>query len=655
MSAYHPPSSFGGPFNAQPQYPPSSGGNNAVIPPFQYQQMQDPNLQRHGIPPTHFANAYSFHSNAHTPNPPIPSNGVPNTSFAGYDSVPHSSFPPPPFPPVPIPPYGTFPHPAPLMHHPVIKMSSVQPPNSLPRKPPPPPGPGKLLDMGSETPTNAVAATSDLEDGELSDGESTKYSKEHKLGYTSSPRPQASKVNENRQQFRRVQSHHANSGNRSPNGIFTQHPPRNHPRPKRFGQSPAQSPSTGSPGPTNPALNRRENDQDTPDRWTGRDAMHNSGPSSGARYSQEVPDDIRQPATTQDLNHSHPLASVRPPTNGTRSNTTTSNNDHNIIVKGYPPSNNKIATDIRERAKVALQELYPYKIGYTKLVQEGLDPSLLLELYNEMGIRPASPVRTKQNCDSAELQQATSIASKVRVAGDNLTRSDRPQLPQASPVATSIAIHNTTAQNPVVSVRHDLTTKQRKHEQIREDGASDQAPWSSQSSDVRPTPKPQDVKDKGPTLPRKASLLNETQVNNTNSVPVAAVATDTKADTTRTLISVKPSASSLPNNPVVAKSGDKTLERKDYIARMLAAKAGKPIPTSKAPSPSTTTITHEAKTSPQPPPSIDLQNDRIPEQRRLYLGNLARSTKEDDVRALFGNYSMYAIPKRSLSVRWNYD
>lgn len=644
MSAYHPPPAFGGPFNAQLQYPPSSGGNIAVIPPFQYQQVQDSSVQRHGQMPTHFANAYSFHSNAHTSKPPIPSNGMPNTSFAGYGTAPNSSYPPPPFPPVPIPPPGTFPHPAPLMHHPVTNMGSAQPPNSLPPKPPPPPGPGKLLDMRSETPTNAVVATSDLEDGELTDGEATKYSKELKAGYTSSPRPPpASKVNEDRQQSR-VQSHNANCGKRSPNGNFSQHSPRNHSRSKRFGQSPAEAPSTESPGATNLAVNRRGNDQDTQDRWTGRDIMHSSVPSSGSRYSPKVPGDIQQRMTTQDLKPSHPLASVLQPTNGVRIIATTSNSDHNTLINGYPPSDIKIATEIRDRAKVALQELYPHKIGYTKLVQEGLDSSLLLELYNEMGIQPASPVLTKQNRDNAGTQHATNTASKVGVAGDSLTSSDRPLLPRTSPVATTMASYanrNTTAQNPVAPVCHDLTTKQKKHEQIGKGGANDQALQSSQLSDVRLSiPKPQDVKDGGPTLPMKVSLSNKTQLNATDSVRVAAVATDTKIDETMASISAKPLPSSLPNNPVVAKSADKTLERKDYIARMLAAKAGKPMPTSKAPSPPTTSVTHEAKITPQPPPFSDLQNARTPEQRRLYLGNLARSTKEDDVRALFGSYTM---------------
>lgn len=635
MSAHHPPPAFGGPFNAQAQYPPSSSGNNVVMPPFQYQHVQDPNVQRHGqmgISPTHFANAYSFHSNAHTSKPPIPSNGVPNTSFVGYGSAPNSSFPAPPFPPVQIP-YGTFPHPAPLMHHPVTSMGLAQLPNNLPQKPPPPSGPVELPDKGSKTPTNAVAATSDLEDGELSDGESIKCSKKLKTGYPSS-HPPANEVNDDRQRFRRAQSKNVKGGYRSPTANISQHSPRNYPRPKHFGQSPAQSLSADSPGPTNSTVERRENGQDSPNPWTGRDIMHSSGPSSGTRYSQKISGDIRQQSTTQDLKPSHPLASVSQPISRARREATTSNSDHSILINGNLLSDTEIATENRDRAKTALRELYLHKIGYTKLVQEGLDSSLLLELYNEMGIQVASPVLTKPN----------DIAPKASVNGDGLIRSDRPQLPQTNPVATTMAPsanRTTTAQIPVVPVRHDSIIKQKKNEESSERNAGDQALQNSQSSDVRrSSPKPQVAEDREPTVPKKVSLSNETQVTNTNAVPVTAVKMDTKADATMTSVSAKPPLSSLPKNPVVAKSADKALERKDYIARMLAAKAGKLMPMSKAPSPPPTSVTLGAKTTPQPPSSVDFENARTLEQRRLYIGNLARSTKENDIRALFSSYSM---------------
>jgi len=39
------------------------------------------------------------------------------------------------------------------------------------------------LSFRSEAPTNAVPTTSDLDDGELGDGDFTKYSKELKAGY----------------------------------------------------------------------------------------------------------------------------------------------------------------------------------------------------------------------------------------------------------------------------------------------------------------------------------------------------------------------------------------------------------------------------------------------------------------------------------------
>ncbi len=647
MSAYHPPPPFGGLFNAHTQYPPSSGGNHTVMPSFHYQQVQDPNVQRHGemgIPLTQFANAYSFSSNAQTPKPPMPSNGVPSTSFAGYDSAPTRSFPPPPFPPVPIPPHGPFPHSVPLLHHQVANTGSAQPPISLPQKPPPHPGPAKQLDLGSGTVINAVAATSDLEDGELSDGEPTKHSKEPKIGYRSSPRLPAGKVNDSRQKSRRDQHSNANGGYRSPNETFSQYSPGHHPRLKHFGQSPVHSPSIESPKPINQTIDRRGHGRNTPNRWTGRDSMHSNGLPVDARYSPKVPGDSNQQPTTHEVKPSQPLTSVSQPTKGVRSNATTSTAGSDLLVNGHPPPDTKIATEIRGRAKTALQELYPHKISYTKLVQEGLDSSLLFELYNEMGIRLASPVPSKQNLDSAGLQQETSIAPRASITDNGLGGPGRPQLPLASPVATtttSCANGNIVDQNPVVSVGHASRMEQKTHEEGSEGSAGDQPPQSSQVSDVRlNVSSPQVVNKRGPTLPSKVNLPPKMQVNNTNIGTVAAITTDTKLDPTMTSTPAKPSPSAFPINSAMSKSGDKTLERKDYIARMLAAKAGKPKPALTASSPSTTTVTHKVKTITQPSPAIDHEYASTPEQCRLYLGNLAYSTKEGDLRALFGGYSM---------------
>ena len=604
--------------NSLPRYSASTGGSPAVMPQFQYQQVQDPQLQRHnqmGIPATQFANAHSFHSNAQTSNPTLPSNGVLNSSFPGYGAALISSLPPPPFPPVPMPPYGTFPQSTPLLHNFVAGKGPAPPPSSLPQKPAPSPLPIKPLSSGSATPTNAVANTSDLEDGELSDGDLGKQNKETNGGYKSSPRPTVRKVNEDRQQFRRNPSGKTNNGYRSPNGNFSRQSPRYQARPKHLGHNPGQSPSTELLMPTDQAVDRRGHVQDMQDYPIGGNKLGSNGPSSGARYSPKTYSDNRQNSTASEVRQQHPLASESQPTLEVRSNASPFTGDRNPLANGYSRSDVEIVRNIRDRAKIALQDLYPHNIRYTNLVHEGLDSDLLLALYDEMGIKISSPILAHRKLDSAESHNTASVASKASVKGEGLSKPDSLQLHRATPVAAmaSTVDRNVVAQNHIVPAGQELTIEQKRHELSSEGSASGKALRSSQASDVRlSTPSPEAKNNRRPTLPRKVSLPNEAQGNNTKSAISAPSMTETGVDAALPSVSVKALPKSFPSNPAVAKPADKAMERKDYIARMLAAKAGKPIPLSNALAPLVSSVIHEAKTTSQPPQSIDPQTTSAP-------------------------------------------
>ena len=617
------------------------------MPHFQYQQVQDPNVQGHGqpgIPATQFANAYSYNSNGQASNSSLPSNGAPNTSFPGYDLTPSNSFPSPPFPPVPISSRGTFPRPAVFLHTSRASTGPAQPPTTLPPKPPLPLTSVKPLDSGLQTPTNVAAAASDLEDGELSDGESSRHTKETKAGYKTSAHPLARKTYEERQQPRRNKNSHANSGYRSPNGNVSRYSPRNQAKPKIYSQTAGVLPSNVSPGPTIPKVNGRGQGQDISDPRIGINIMTGNESSSGARYSPKVLNENQQQSTAQDLNFQHSLPPKPQARNEVKNNAIMSTSDRAPSTNGYPLPDTKIARHLRDRAKVALQELHPHNIGYSKIVYEGLDSSLLLELYNEMGIKVSSPALTRRPLDGAESQASARVAPKVRVIDDVLSRPDSPQInPASSNAATmvSYANHDADAQRPIVPADRETIIKQKGPKQGSQGRASDQILQGSQtSSDRLNISKPKAVDNRGPNLPEKINHPNESQSNNRKSATIIASTTNAKVDTTSASGSIKPLPKPLPSNPVVAKPADKGLERKDYIARMLAAKAGKPMPTLNALTPSIDSVTQEPETTTQSPPLINLQTASTPDQCRLYIGNLAYSTSEDELRAIFGDYTV---------------
>ena len=589
------------------------------MPHFQYQQGQALNVQalsQSSIPASQFTNIYSFNANAQGTPPSSTDTGISNTTLPSYVAAQHTSFPPPPFPPVPIPPYGAFPQSRTFLHNSVANTGSAQPPTSLPQNPPPPPLPAWPLESNSETPPNAVTAASDLEDGELSDGESSKHTKEITSGHKSSPRPSMRQINEDRRHLRKNQNNKANGGYRSPNSDFSRHSPRNQERLQNHGQTrghfaPAESSEYGSQ-----VGDRRGNARDTNNRWIGARSVASTQPSSSAKDSPKASGEIREPQITQEGRRQHPLSQDSWSENEVRTSATTSTKEGGVLKNGYSSSEVKGVRRIRNRAKSALQELHPHHIGYTKLVQEGIDSGLLLELYNEMGINVSSPILTR----------------KVDIAK-----------PQGSPTASYIN-DNVNTQNASVSAGHDLTIKQKRHEQRSEGVANGQPVQNSQVSEAHlnvSSPKPGPII--RPALPEKANLPKEAQSSKSNpkSSTAATATKDLKADMTLPSVSAEPLSKSSTNHIGAVKPADKALERKDYIARMLAAKAGKPMPTSNAPAPSTTSVAHEVKTITQPPRPIQTQSAGTPEERRLYISNLAFATTEADINCLFGGYSMY--------------
>lgn len=207
--------------------------------------------------------------------------------------------------------------------------------------------------------------------------------------------------------------------------------------------------------------------------------------------------------------------------------------------------------DIRERAKNVLRELYPHEIGFAKLVEEGIDPRILYELYAEIGIQIRSPTHASQMIDDAHLSsRRTADKTPVRTNVELVVR-DQPQWQNQREVVREESPKNyqQLLQNPQIST-----------DSLNGQKISLQQPSTSKiSSD--PEPK---AKDKSPKAQTYAAASAQ------NLIPLSKLNATVKAH--------KPPTANLLGRPISVKSGDKALERKDYIARMLAAKASKPTP-----------------------------------------------------------------------------
>lgn len=165
MSHYPLPPPFGGHFAPNPHLNLSPSVHYPPLPHLPYYQMQDTQNQSQGQPTglasTHYANTYGFNNNQSSARA-----GMPQSPYPGYGQTINGSF-PPPFPPVPPIPYGVpSPNNSTLYRHgtdsaPIPFHSSL---------------PVKTLSVSAlgadaipENPQIPISATSELEDGELSD------------------------------------------------------------------------------------------------------------------------------------------------------------------------------------------------------------------------------------------------------------------------------------------------------------------------------------------------------------------------------------------------------------------------------------------------------------------------------------------------------
>ncbi|KAL2043997.1 hypothetical protein N7G274_003518 [Stereocaulon virgatum] len=184
MSNHPPPPPYGAPVNNTNGYmAPYMGGYNHAMTQHPYQQREQAPFmygqsQQSAPPPPPHANANSFHANAHGVTTPGPGNGViPATVFGAYGSythhMHHTAIPPPPYPSAPIP-FGSNPY---LPSHPTQSYAISNPSpqqNLIPSAPANQQAPTNVQNVNSESSNDFTPAVSDLEDGEVNDGESDK-------------------------------------------------------------------------------------------------------------------------------------------------------------------------------------------------------------------------------------------------------------------------------------------------------------------------------------------------------------------------------------------------------------------------------------------------------------------------------------------------
>lgn len=144
------------------------------MPHLSYYQTLDSNNQNQGqstgLATTHYANSYGFNANQTSSR-----SGLPQTSYSGYGQTVNGALPPPPFPPIPPLSFAALAQTHPMLHHHEGSPASIHFQANLPVKPPS--VSSIRIDAAPENLQFPTSTISELEDGELSDGEQHSRSK----------------------------------------------------------------------------------------------------------------------------------------------------------------------------------------------------------------------------------------------------------------------------------------------------------------------------------------------------------------------------------------------------------------------------------------------------------------------------------------------
>ena len=189
----------------------------------------------------------------------------------------------------------------------------------------------------------------------------------------------------------------------------------------------------------------------------------------------------------------------------------------------------------RQRARQTLQELISHKIGFNQLVTENIDSALLKELYSEIGVDVPVTSPSSSMAHTSIQDNGVKSPKTLKKRNEDTIGSDNSlgnlELPNASMVSNDTREHS-----------------------IQQ--AVDQQPESQH----RPSK---------PLTPDKNILVD--------TIPKPAKAITSRPQATA------PQGNSPFQKPSALPPSDKALERKDYIARMLAARAGKSVSATKSP------------------------------------------------------------------------
>ncbi|KAL9606295.1 MAG: hypothetical protein Q9179_000515 [Wetmoreana sp. 5 TL-2023] len=283
---------------------------------------------------------------------------------------------------------------------------------------------------------------------------------------------------------------------------------------------------------------------------------------------------------------------------------------------------NKSPKSLQEGARDALQELRTHHIGYPQLLQEHVDPQFLRGLYMELNIEisnSASATEIPAGAASGSLEAAALLHQNT----SSNTPKKGPSIAVSSPLPTPTDLRS------LADVGAKPSLPEYQQESRKAATVTHAINGASETSASQPASSTATVKT-GPTLTlplqSKANAISGSieygPSNKASPISLGANVSQSVTAEPELKKPLQPLATSTASKPTISKAPVKTLDRKDYIARLLAAKAGKSLQS-----------TGMSKPSPEIPrqksPDMPSTNDQASEVRQLQTGSSGSKNSQD--------------------------
>lgn len=265
-----------------------------------------------------------------------------------------------------------------------------------------------------------------------------------------------------------------------------------------------------------------------------------------------------------------------------RVNTSSTGRVHSPPIQQQPNKSSKV---IKRGARRAVKQMRPHNIGYLQLIKEHIDMDLLKDLYAELKI--TVPEATHPGAFSANTETRTGLPAHYLDSD-----SQNPALAQSTDNLVPIADNLEPRQHYTFKAQSPLD-QQGTHGAEAAEATSDGVSHEIHEDRADHSKGSNTVSEKAVT--ERLPLQTETGTN----MGLAVAHSHDKTTTTSPAINgreppttqvtpqapLQPSSTTSASKPPAPKLTAKPVDRKDYVARLLAAKAGKALPASNAPRP----------------------------------------------------------------------